>query len=119
MQNLQWDSKLFEFLHSKGLQVNTFPPLADFDEFEGRIVSDSEFGIRWPALVGAKMYLGVGDGACANIGSGSVDDTTIAVTVGTSAAVRMVVNKTVTGTASNDFSFSSNTGLFCYRIDKR
>ncbi len=65
------------------------------------------------------MYLGVGDGACANIGSGSVDDTTMAVTIGTSAAVRMVVNKSVTGPSANEFLFSSNTGLFCYRIDKR
>ncbi len=99
--------------------MNTFPPLADFDEFEGRIVSDSEYGIRWPALVGAKMYLGVGDGACANIGSGSVDDTTVAVTVGTSAAVRMIVSKSITEPVENDFCFSPNTGLFCYRIDKR
>ncbi len=64
--------------------------------------------------MGAKIYLGIGDGACANIGSGSVDDTTIAVTVGTSAAVRMVVDRM----PSVDY-FSSNTGLFCYRIDKR
>ncbi|MEV0289235.1 FGGY family carbohydrate kinase [Kribbella sp. NPDC050820] len=50
----------------------------------------SEFGRRWPALVGVPVHPPTGDGAASNVGTGGYDETTAAVTVGTSAAVRVV-----------------------------
>ncbi|WJK38490.1 FGGY family carbohydrate kinase [Solwaraspora sp. WMMA2056] len=49
-----------------------------------------EFARRWPALAGVPWSPPIGDGAASNIGSGCLDPTRAAVTVGTSAAVRLV-----------------------------
>jgi gluconokinase len=46
---------------------------------------------KWPELRQARLFLGLGDGACANVGSGCRDASLLAATVGTSAAVRVVV----------------------------
>jgi gluconokinase len=50
----------------------------------------AEYGRRWPGLVGVPVHPPTGDGAASNVGSGGYDETTAAVTVGTSAAVRVV-----------------------------
>ncbi|TDO36353.1 gluconokinase [Kribbella sp. VKM Ac-2527] len=50
----------------------------------------SEFERRWPGLVGVPVHPPTGDGAASNVGTGGYDETTAAVTVGTSAAVRVV-----------------------------
>jgi gluconokinase len=49
-----------------------------------------EFKQRWPALAGVPVHPPTGDGAASNMGTGAYDETTAAVTVGTSAAVRVV-----------------------------
>uniref|UniRef100_A8LUZ6 Carbohydrate kinase FGGY n=1 Tax=Salinispora arenicola (strain CNS-205) TaxID=391037 RepID=A8LUZ6_SALAI len=49
-----------------------------------------EYARRWPALAGARWTAPVGDGAASNVGSGCVLPERAAVTVGTSAAVRVV-----------------------------
>src|SRR5215207_1838104 len=48
------------------------------------------FARRWPALAGVPIHPPTGDGAASNVGTGGYDATTAAVTVGTSAAVRVV-----------------------------
>jgi gluconokinase len=48
------------------------------------------FARRWPGLVGVPIHPPTGDGAASNVGSGGYDESTAAVTVGTSAAVRVV-----------------------------
>jgi gluconokinase len=49
-----------------------------------------EFARRWPALAGVPLHPPTGDGAASNVGSGAYDAGTAAVTIGTSAAVRVV-----------------------------
>ena len=49
-----------------------------------------EYARRWPPLGAAAWSPPIGDGAASNIGSGCVDPSRAAVTVGTSAAVRLV-----------------------------
>jgi gluconokinase len=53
-------------------------------------VLSSAFERRWPALAGVPIHPPTGDGAASNVGTGAYDETTAAVTVGTSAAVRVV-----------------------------
>ena len=63
-----------------------------------RILRDDEDGPapssatlrRWPWLRRARVLAPLGDGAAANVGSGCVDRTRIAVTIGTTAAMRIV-----------------------------
>ena len=68
----------------------------------------------WPELRDCPLFLGLGDGACANIGSKCSAASRIAVTVGTSAAARVCLRQGV-GSSSN---FQIPKGLWCYRIDK-
>jgi gluconokinase len=53
-------------------------------------VLSSAFERRWPALAGVPIHPPTGDGAASNVGTGGFDESTAAVTVGTSAAVRVV-----------------------------
>jgi gluconokinase len=46
---------------------------------------------RWPALASARWYPALGDGAAANVGAGCVGSDRIAMTIGTSAAMRIIV----------------------------
>ena len=100
---------------------------------------------RWPEMiVGCQFMLGCGDGACANIGSKCTDVDRIAVTIGTSAAARIILPLKLIGVndrnGSSDEDDNGNAitsgegvkakrikriehgfrvppGLFCYRID--
>ncbi|GLE01688.1 hypothetical protein PINS_up010522 [Pythium insidiosum] len=68
------------------------------------------FARRWPELANAPFFLGIGDGAAANVGSKCVDSSRIAVTIGTSAALRVVLS---------DAALARRRvpkGLWCYRI---
>jgi gluconokinase len=72
-----------------------------------------EFARRWPALRGASWFPALGDGACANVGSCAFDPTRMALTIGTSAAVRLVVPR------PPGQSWSVPDGLWAYRLDQR
>ena len=84
---LVWDT---ETLDAVGVDVSTLPP-----------VSDEQVAGVWPAL---------GDGACSNVGAGSVERSRAAVTIGTSSAARVVYGAR---------SAEPKPGLFLYRLDDR
>jgi gluconokinase len=83
--SLAWDT---ETLGAVGADVVQLPP-----------VSDEQVAGVWPAL---------GDGACSNIGSGCVERGRAAVTIGTSAAARVVYQAS---------SSEPKPGIFLYRLD--
>jgi gluconokinase len=68
------------------------------------------YGARWPMLDGIPWFPALGDGACNNIGSGctTVDD--FSLMVGTSGAMRAVIEQE---------TVSIPDGLWCYRVDRR
>jgi len=69
-----------------------------------------EFASRWPALRGVSWFPALGDGATANIGSGCISSERVALTVGTTSAMRAVVESPIVRVPS---------GLWCYRVDGR
>ena len=69
-----------------------------------------EFSRRWPALREVPWFPAVGDGATANVGSGCVSPKRVALTVGTTSAMRVVLTDRVESIPS---------GLWCYRVDGR
>ena len=68
--------------------LGKLPRLADFDAVERGLAAP--YAQRWPALRDAPFFLALGDGAAANIGSGAVDADHIALTIGTTSALRVV-----------------------------
>ncbi|WP_033340493.1 FGGY family carbohydrate kinase [Catenuloplanes japonicus] len=80
----RWDP---EALVLAGARERQLPALAG-PGWRGRL--RPEFAGRWPALAHAEWTAPVGDGAASNVGTGCGDARYAAVTVGTSAAVRLV-----------------------------
>ncbi|MEH0845601.1 FGGY family carbohydrate kinase [Micromonospora sp. CPCC 205711] len=84
LRTLEWDAEACELAGSRRGEL---PELAPMD-WRGRL--RPEHARRWPQLAGADWSAPVGDGAASNVGSGCVNSRRAAVTVGTSAAVRLV-----------------------------
>ena len=102
---LRWDAPLLAHLP---LEAEQLSPLADVAEpLEGL---RPEFAERWPALREVPWFPTIGDGAAANIGSGCVSARQVALTIGTTSALRVVIEPEVPPVPD---------GLWCYRVDKR
>jgi gluconokinase len=123
--------------------IEIFPPVCDFDSplpflKEGiprcnNDGSNNPYWERWPEfrLASLSMFLGIGDGAAANVGSkcgGSVggqqgregqqiQQRRIAVTIGTSAAARVCLPLSrLLATSPSSDQIHIPPGLFCYRV---
>jgi gluconokinase len=84
-----WDQL---WLNALKIDQAALPKLADYDQaLRGLLPHYAE---RWPLLRDVPFCPAVGDGASANIGSGAVDPSRIALSVGTTAALRVVTNGT-------------------------
>lgn len=90
------------------LDPTCLPPLLDRDDAGARLVP--EFAARWPALADAPWFPAVGDGACNNVGSGCVTPDRLALSIGTSGVMRVVV-------PAADVVIPRQ--LWCYRLDRR
>jgi gluconokinase len=102
---LRWDQGLLATLP---LDEGTLPRLADYTDAARGLFRT--FARRWPSLADVPFFLGVGDGAAANVGSGCVDPRRLALTVGTTGALRIVLPG-----ADPDVA----PGLWAYRVGKR
>lgn len=100
-----WDSFVLGALPIDQHQLS--PILDDHVAFSGL---RSEFADRWPALRDAKWFPALGDGACSNIGMGCVSPQQIALMVGTSGAMRVLVRSD---------RLDVPQGLWCYRADRK
>ena len=98
-----------EALATAGISAAHLSPLVDADEpISGLRPAYAE---RWPALALVPWYPPLGDGACANAGSGAVGPERTGMTVGTSAAVRALWGPAGPVAVPED--------LWCYRLDRR
>ena len=101
-ETLDWDDEWLDVLN---VPKTLFPPLADYDQpCSGLLPAYAE---RWSALRGVPFYLTVGDGAAANIGSGCVGSGHIALSLGTTAALRVCSIEKLPPVPA---------GLWCYRV---
>jgi len=125
----KWDEECMDLLPS--LCRDALPIVSD--EVPLGLGLSHGYRERWPEMSErCQFMLGCGDGACANIGSKCTDVDRIAVTIGTSAAARIVLPLKLI--EANDCStnregvtakrikriehdFRVPPGLFCYRID--
>ncbi|MEE6261506.1 FGGY family carbohydrate kinase [Plantactinospora sonchi] len=84
LRTLDWDAEACELAE---VRPGELPALAPAD-WSGRL--RPEYARRWPALRSVRWTPPTGDGAASNVGSACYDTRRAAVTVGTSAAVRLV-----------------------------
>ena len=100
---LTWDA---EWLSRLPVDVDQLSPLGDLSSpMQGL---RSEWAQRWPALANVPWLLPIGDGAAANIGSGCDAPDRIALTMGTTGAMRVVVGPELKEVPD---------GLWLYRVD--
>src|SRR5260221_7271506 len=98
-QQMVWEPRILEALALRPEQLSTISA-------QPRYLTDTQS--RWPTLAGIPWLPAIGDGAAANIGAGCMTPNRVALSVGTSAALRMVVP------GAPD---SVPDGLFAYRVD--
>jgi len=99
----RWDA---EMLAACGITGAHLPELSD----EPFIGLRPPFARRWPELAGVPWFPALGDGACATLGSGADRPGRLALTVGTSAAVRVLRDEPEPRVPA---------GLWMYRLDAR
>ncbi len=102
---LDWDDELLQHLPVWREQLS---PLVDVGYSWHGLSKD--FAARWPALREAAWFPVIGDGAAANMGSGCATPARVAISMGTSSAVRTVVTQA---------DLPLPPGLWCYRVDRR
>lgn len=86
ISTLQWDSKLVRALEIHPEQLPTLDK-----RYEGIQGLTQEYSTVWPALRNVPWFPAIGDGAAACIGSGCIDATCWSLTMGTSSAMRVVI----------------------------
>ena len=100
-----WDASLLTDL---GLRPELLPPLGDIRHgLQGLAPANRD---RWPALCDIPWFPALGDGAVANVGSGCAVTERMALTVGTTSALRAVVPAN---------SITPPPGLWLYLLDAR
>ena len=104
-RKLAWDEELLAGLSVSVGQLS--PPINASQPRRGLL---PEFAARWPVLAGVPWFPAIGDGAGANIGSGCTTPERVAVTMGTSSAIRAITTGDIAHLPS---------GLWCYRVDGR
>jgi gluconokinase len=68
--------------------LDCLPPVTNYDTVQSGL--SDEYIKRWQVLKDVPFFLAVGDGAVANVGSGAVDPQHMALTIGTTSALRIV-----------------------------
>lgn len=104
-RDLTWDDGWLELLP---VTSDRLSPLGDLDRPLSGLCS--EWAQRWPALAQVPWLPAIGDGAAANVGSGCDAPERVALTVGSTAAMRVVVDPDLARVPS---------GLWLYRVDAR
>jgi gluconokinase len=83
-------------------------PRSELDQSRNGLSGD--FKAQWPLFDGIPWYPAVGDGACNNIGSGCITRDRFSLMVGTSGAMRAVLEQD---------RVEIPGGIWCYRVDAR
>ena len=99
---LTWDPSSLEAV---GVTADHLPPVDD-QPLQGL---QPAYAARWPALAPIPWMPALGDGACSNVGVGTITRGQVALTIGTSSAVR---------TLWWGDAVSPPPGLWLYRLDR-
>jgi gluconokinase len=98
-----------DLLRAAGIRVEQLASINLLDKPVVKLLP--EYAKRWPLLDGIPWCPAYGDGACDSIGSGCANEDRFVLMIGTSGAMRVVVN-------SAD-AITIPSGLWCYRADRK
>src|SRR3989441_74425 len=101
----QWDDAA---LRLAGITAEQLSPLSDWDQPARSL--RSSFAGRWPELKDVPWFLPLGDGGLANVGAGCVSPRWACATIGTSSALRVLLDRR---------RLTVPWGTFVYRVDRR
>ena len=102
-ETLAWHAPMLDAL---GLTPEQLPTRTDRDEPLPPLTTT--YRERWPQLADVPWFPAIGDGAAANVGAGCVGADRIALTIGTSGAMRVIV----------DDAQQTAGDLWVYRLDR-
>lgn len=114
---LSWDEALIEKI---GIDRAQLPSVNDYARPHTGLVEP--WASRWSELAQTPFFLAVGDGAGANLGSGCADNRRIALTIGTTGAMRVVIPASAEGSIAASARARAPAvpdGLWSYPIDSR
>ena len=97
-----------EVLAALPIDAGQLSPAAEMDQPQAEL--RAEYASRWPQFTRVPWYPALGDGAANNIGSGCSTPDRFALMVGTSGAMRAVVEAP---------RVEIPVGLWCYRVDRK
>jgi gluconokinase len=101
----QWDAQALQLA---GVAAKDLSRLSDWDQPLHSLRPG--FARRWPELARIPWYLPVGDGALANVGAGAMSPRWLCATIGTSGAMRVLLERD---------RVAVPWGTFVYRLDQR
>lgn len=104
-----WDGALLRLAQ---IEADKLPPVHDYTHTSRRLAQG--WAERWPELADVPFLLAVGDGVGANLGSGCTDNHRIALTIGTTGAMRVVIPS-----ADDSAVPDVPAGLWSYPIEAR
>lgn len=104
--SLTWDS---DWLNILKLDTAHFPALTDYDQTQTGL--NAAYAHRWSVLRNVPFCLAVGDGVAANVGSGCVDEAHVALTIGTTAALRVASSAQLPPVPDGLWSYRIHAGL--------
>jgi gluconokinase len=107
-----WDQNANDYdaetLSAVGVDRSQLAPPDTFDQpLRGLL---PEYKRMWPAFDDVPWFPALGDGACSNLGCGAIDKNRFALTVGTTGAMRAVIEAP---------RINISPGLWCYRVDRK
>jgi gluconokinase len=100
---LEWDQTWLSYLPIDAVQLSS---LVDVDQPLTGL--QAEWAERWPVLKAIPWFPAIGDGAAANIGSGCDNPHKVALTIGSTGAMRVVLEQSIDPIPE---------GLWVYRVD--
>lgn len=102
---LEWHSDLLKYLD---ISEDNLPILHPYDQYE--IGLNKNYFNRWEKLSNTPFFLSVGDGMAATVGSGCASKKKVAITVGSTGAIRIFLDSKVDKIPK---------GLWCYRLQRK
>lgn len=114
-RRLVWDDALLGRLGEweSGRFTELLSPLVDVDQPYTNL--PPEWASHWPQLATIPWLPAIGDGAAANLGSGCVDSAHVALTIGTTGAMRVIRQEMVMHPSLHPQPVPD--GLWLYRVD--